>query len=346
MNLKYSYIIGTHVMFYEIEILSEYIASLVQAVQEVDNPENITFDFLFNVSEYLEEVDKSQTSRLELLERYYIALKPLKNTGVNVRDRIYNDDSTLYSIADYRRDFNYHNCTDFDYLMWGETDSLLPKQLFEALEVIKKYAVEQNVHRYTVWFAERKMWDDSWKPLEHIDFENEQYVSIKSFSTEEEYRQKIAQSPHSIRYVMSLEEMNEINSRYDEFSIQILNYPKFNGCGLVMSSDFIKAGVNIPRGIFGVVAEDTAMMISAQQIMGQAYIQFIVKNVLLVHNREHTRKRMYCLDKETSAESGMGNAYTHGKGKWFDRILELNKANIGLIGPRQERFYTVEDFNK
>ena len=346
MNLKYTYVIGTHVMFYEIEILSEYVESLIQTVKEVDNPENVTFDFLFNISEYLEAVDATKTTKTELLERYYVALKPLKDTGVKVQDRVYNDNENLYSIADYRRDFNYHNCVNYDYLMWGETDSLLPKQLFESLEVIKNYAVQNNVHRYTVWFAERKMWDDSWKPLEHIDFEKEEYISIKNFKTEEEYKEKIAQSPHSIRYVMNLEEMNEINSRYDDFNIQILNYPKFNGCGLVMSSDLIKAGVNIPRGIFGVVAEDTAMMLSAHQVMGQAYVQFIVKNILLVHNREHTRKRMYCVDKETEQESGMGDSYSHGKGKWFDRILELNKANIGLIGPRQERFFTVEDFKK
>ena len=132
MNLKYTYVIGTHVMFYEIEILSEYVESLIQTVKEVDNPENVTFDFLFNISEYLEAVDATKTTKTELLERYYVALKPLKDTGVKVQDRVYNDNENLYSIADYRRDFNYHNCVNYDYLMWGETDSLLPKQLFES----------------------------------------------------------------------------------------------------------------------------------------------------------------------------------------------------------------------
>ena len=50
MKLNNKYIIGTHVMFYEIEILHEYIDSLIQCVKEVDNKENITFDFMFNLS--------------------------------------------------------------------------------------------------------------------------------------------------------------------------------------------------------------------------------------------------------------------------------------------------------
>ena len=61
MNIKYKYIIGTHVMFYEIEILHEYINSLIQSVEEVTNRENITFDFVFNLSEYLELLDTSPT---------------------------------------------------------------------------------------------------------------------------------------------------------------------------------------------------------------------------------------------------------------------------------------------
>lgn len=344
MKINNKYIIGTHTMFYEIEILPEFIDSLIQCSNEVENPENITYDFIFNISEYLEGVDTTQTTKDKLVSRFESEMVRLSNTGVNVRYNVYSDDSKLYSIADYRRDFNYHNCSDHDYLIWGETDSLFPKQLFDSLESIKNYANSQNIHRYTVWFAERKMWDASWAPLEHIDFENEKYISIKDFANEDDYKKKIAESPHSIRYVMNLDEMNEINDRYDDLNVQILQYPKFNGCGLVMSSDFVKAGVNIPRGIFGVVAEDTAMMISAQQVMGKAYIQFVVKNILLVHNREHTRKRMYCVDKETHSESGMGDSYQHGKGKWFDRILDMCKQNVNLLGYRQDRFFTIKDF--
>ena len=173
MKINNKYIIGTHVMFYEIEILSEYVDSLIQCSNEVDNKENVTFDFVFNTSNYLECIDTTQTTRQDLVDRFLQQMLRLSHTGVIVRYDIFEDDRKLYSIADYRRDFNYHNCSDHDYLIWGETDSLFPKQLFESLESIKNYANSQNIHRYTVWFAERKMWDSSWAPLEHIDFEKE-----------------------------------------------------------------------------------------------------------------------------------------------------------------------------
>ena len=143
---------------------------------------------------------------------------------------------------------------------------------------------------------------------------------------------------------MGLDEMNTINDEYDSFEIQTINHPKFSGCGLVMSSDLIKAGVNIPPGIFGCVAEDTAMMISASQVMGNAYIHFILKNVLLIHNREHPKKRLYCLDRNTLDSSGMGDSYKHGKGEWYDKITELCKINTHKhLGFKQDRFFTIKD---
>ena len=60
MKLNYTYIIGTHVMFYEIEMFKEYIDSLIQAVHDIETPDRITFDFMFNISQYLESIDTSK----------------------------------------------------------------------------------------------------------------------------------------------------------------------------------------------------------------------------------------------------------------------------------------------
>ena len=40
----------------------------------------------------------------------------------------------LVTIADYRREFNSAWCEVVDVLMWGETDSLIPRQTFEILD--------------------------------------------------------------------------------------------------------------------------------------------------------------------------------------------------------------------
>ena len=65
-------------------------------------------------------------------------------------------------MVDFRRNLNYRNCTKYDYVIWGESDCLLPRETFNALEMIKSYANENNIHRYVTTFATRKMWDATW----------------------------------------------------------------------------------------------------------------------------------------------------------------------------------------
>ena len=60
MLLNKKYIIGTHVMFYEVEMISEFVDSVYKAVSQVDNKDNITVDFLFNFSQYFEKIDTKQ----------------------------------------------------------------------------------------------------------------------------------------------------------------------------------------------------------------------------------------------------------------------------------------------
>ena len=50
-KLKNKYVIGCHVMFYEIEIYKEYIEGLINLLETVDNKENVYLDLCFNVSE-------------------------------------------------------------------------------------------------------------------------------------------------------------------------------------------------------------------------------------------------------------------------------------------------------
>ena len=63
INLKNKYVIGCHVMFYEIEIYKEYIDGLINMLQNINNKENIYLDFCFNTSEHLETIDVSKISK-------------------------------------------------------------------------------------------------------------------------------------------------------------------------------------------------------------------------------------------------------------------------------------------
>ena len=65
MKLNNKYIIGTHIMFYEIDMAEEHIQSINNALDLVDNKENIHVDLLFNISEYFEKIDTSKISKEE-----------------------------------------------------------------------------------------------------------------------------------------------------------------------------------------------------------------------------------------------------------------------------------------
>ena len=96
VELKHKYIIGTHVMFYEVEMISEFVESVYQAVHQVDNKDNITVDFLFNFSEYFEKVDTNQISADEIKVKFINQVEYLRSIGVNVRYNFYEDNDNIY----------------------------------------------------------------------------------------------------------------------------------------------------------------------------------------------------------------------------------------------------------
>ena len=347
MILNNKYIIGTNIMFYEIEIASEFVQSLIDGVKPIENKENITVDLFYNISEYFEEINTEEISKEELIEKFMILVQNMKNTGCNVTYKIY-DEFKPYSMVDYRRDLNYHNCRDYDYIIWGESDCLFPLEFYNALESIKNYATENNIHRYVTTFAIRKMWDDTWKDLEHSDFTNLPYYPLDGTNPE------AFTEPHQCRYTMNIDEMNDINAKAkDEFDIRIIRKPQFDGSGLILSSDLIQNGVNIPHCIIGHAVDDTSMMYSCEKMLGESYVQFIVKNILKVHNRIHPRKRMYIKgeDSNLTLEDNKKDINTlvslrREKNDWYNKLKNLCHFNIAKYGKYQDRFFTYKDFHK
>jgi hypothetical protein len=341
MKLENKYIIGTHIMFYEIEMVNEHIQSIINAIETVDNKENITVDLFYNISEYFEKINTEEISKDKLIDKFISLVNPLKDTGCHVTYKIYEDNDNPITMVDYRRDLNYFGCVDNDYVIWGESDALLPKEVFSTLEVINGYGIENNIHRYVVTFALRKMWDDSWKVLEHTEFTDKQYYETEL--PDGTRNEKAFTEPHSIRYSMSIDEMNEINQRCDELDVRVLKQPQFDGSILVLSSDLLKNGVNVPRCILGHAVDDTSMMYSCKQIMGDQYVQFIVKNILKVHNRNHPGKRKYCLqmvgDGICTQEKGPNQ-----RGNWYENLKALANQNLSTFGKYQSKFNTYNEF--
>ena len=102
--------IGCHVMWYEVEMVEEYVESLRQLVEQIpiDHRVNIYIDFYLNVSQHFEKMES--TSVLQMVKDKFIGIVTLLySTGVKVT---YNVGDEMYFIGDYRRDFNDKYCTD------------------------------------------------------------------------------------------------------------------------------------------------------------------------------------------------------------------------------------------
>ena len=332
IKLDKKYVIGTNVMWFEIEMYKDFIEGLVNLLETVENKENVYIDLCFNMSQVLEKIDYSKTSDEELLEKFEDGTKKLKSIGshrdgnvVNLKTRVINKNH-FYLHTDYRRDLNYNYCKIVDYVMWGETDSFFPKEAFQALEALSQYTDEHNVYRYIMCFADRKMWDSSWDATVHVDYEDIKFIDDENGHLYENQ----AKSP------MSIEKMNEINSKIEDFDFRSINYPKIDGSCLVISSDLIKSGVNIPSCLL--YNDDEGFSVMAQKLYGNNFIQFICKNLLKVHARRHPEKRCYILNEDNP------HAFGDAKVGAFQKFLQLSKANIQNLINGNNKFYEYDDF--
>ncbi len=318
MKLNNTIAIGCLVQFYEIRIIEDYIKSVSYALENVDNKENVIIDICFNMNEKLESIDRNEITPQEIVKRMdVICAKYNVDFWIN-KDR-------LFTIADYRREFNEKYCEKVDVLMWGESDSLIPRQTFEILDNLHT-AAKETTPKYVGFFSTCKMWDDTWKVLEHPDF------------TDKPFTEQDLTNWWSLRYNMTQEEMDKINDKVEDLDIQVTDKLKFNGCGLVISSDVIKSGVNIPKSVF-FVHEDTAFMNSCFIQFKGKLPQYIIKNILLVHNRKLPKKRSFIKgqDYEDDDQTRMREQQY-----WYKNANKMSQVNAFNL-TEQGYTYTWED---
>jgi len=327
INLKNKYVIGTHVMFFEIEMYKDFIDGIINLLKTVENKGNVVIDLCFNMNQILEKIDFNVISEEELLGKFYSGVNVIKELGYKVKTRIIEKDE-FYFHTDYRRDLNYNYCKLVDYVMWGETDSFFPKEAFDVIETLSNYTDEQNTHRYILSFADRKMWDSSWDDLVHSKYENYVFTDDESGHLNENQ----AKSP------LSIEKMNEINAETEEFDFRYINKPKISGACLVISSDLIKFGVNIPPCML--YNDDHGISIMAEKLCGNGFMQFICKNILHIHARRHPQKRVYVLDEINP------HSFINKKNDRFQKFLELSKFNIQNLINGNDKFYEYNDLKK
>ena len=129
--------------------------------------------------------------------------------------------------------------------------------------------------------------------------------------------------------------MNEINAKAEEFNFTYITRPKISGSCLVISTDLIKFGVNVPLCLL--YNDDEGLSVMCEKLMGQNFIQFVCKNVLHVHARRHPQKRLY-IRGEDNPYSFIGE-----KNENFQKFLDLSKQNIQKLITGQGKFYEYHD---
>lgn len=305
-----SFAIGCLVQWYECDIIEEYLDTLNIAIDQYQG--RVEVDIKICTSQDLEKAESSDALSkavkkiTDACDKYYF--------NSRIKD-------TIYTIADYRRDFNFEYCNLADVLVWGESDMLVPSQMFSVLDLLHK---NTPVTKYLATFGICKMWDDSWKMLEHPKFTDKPFI-------ENDY-----DNWWSVKYTMNAEEMEKINSETSELEIHQLPQHKFNGCGLVISSEVIKSGVNIPQSVF-FVHEDTAFMLMTQKVLGNIP-QFSIRNILAVHNRNHPKKRMY-----VKGESGDTMNKRRRSNDWYVKANKFSEENCYNIFNPTYKSKTWED---
>lgn len=308
--------VGCLVQWYEIDMFEEYLNSLKISASAFK--EQVLIDMCLVTNQDLEKIEEDTDMLTYVMHKYLQVCNELRLEGYNITSNITEE---LYTIADYRRDFNQKYSELADTLMWGESDMLVPSQAIETLLSLSQAAPA----KWIAFFGTCKMWDDSWKPLEHPKLTNLPRDPYAWYGT---------------RSYMSYSKMEEINSDVEELEIiTSLDY-KFNGCGLVISSELIKSGVNIPPSVF-FTHEDTAFMNNMLVTFGNQQIPFyIIKNILLVHNREHPNKRKY-----VAGEAGKDINEQRKSNEWYRIASEMSKHNAYSF-MKQERSYTWSDVFK
>ena len=312
METKFA--IGCLVQWYECDIIEEYVDSLKDALDAYKG--EVLVDFLICANQDLEKcIDGKTFADCQIKIKSILSDQRFKVTLTN----------DLVTIADYRRIFNTDYCDQVDVLIWGETDAILPKQEFIILDNLHQMSLQNNNPKYLAFFGTCKMWDNTWKPLEHPDFTDKPFYSEPEDFTPDQW--------WSLRYTMTKEEMNKINNKTDELDVKIMPQHKFNGCGLVISSEVIRAGVNIPKSVF-FVHEDSSFMFMTNKVLGNIP-QYIIKNILLVHNRNHPDKRRYIKDER---KDGTMNEKRRSN-DWYIKANKMCEQNyINLFNPNYKSY--------
>jgi len=143
MKLNNKYVIGTNVMWFEIEMYRDFIDGLVNLLDaNIENKENITIDLCLNLSQHLEKLDTDKITEDRIITMFQAGVSRIEDLGYEVKTFQVEKDE-FYFHTDYRRDLNYNYCKKVDYVMWGETLYLNTQLKTEYINILLVSGIEK-----------------------------------------------------------------------------------------------------------------------------------------------------------------------------------------------------------
>ena len=81
-KLKNKYVIGTHVMFFEIEMYKDFIDGMINLLETVENKKDVTIDLCLNLTQQIEKLDINKITESAILDKFNDGVQRLKDIGV------------------------------------------------------------------------------------------------------------------------------------------------------------------------------------------------------------------------------------------------------------------------
>ena len=215
-----------HIMWYEHLMINETLDSLQSAISNSQMPVDIIV--CLNSQTAIEKPDPGYVP-IDMFNEF-INHPVLKDATIIHKT----NDNDFYNIGDWARDI-YGPEYDYKYIVWGESDCLIPEDYFFLLQHI-------NIKEpHVLSLANRKMWDSTWDEIEH-DW-------IRQFKRDgPPDKPANAPEPFNSRDYISIDELNEFNQKFDPYVMSMVTQ-KIDGCMTALSRglplDFIHPELHI-----------------------------------------------------------------------------------------------------
>lgn len=251
-----------HIMWYELEMVEETFDSFLRAKEQATIP--IDVKVCFNKQTILEQpIVDNINKQFDALAKH-----PALRDAVIVEKT---DRDDFYNVGDWRREIRGME----GYTIWGESDTLVPVIYFSLLEQI--WDIRSSlITPHVISLASRKMWDETWLPVEHPVMHQYQYDGKGK-----------SDAPHPLSHDQRItqDELDAFNNQYvDDLNIVPITPPKIDGSMLALHPDLPQL---IGNGIH-MVGEDFCAQL-AMTILNIP--QYHIRNIIKGHNYHHPNKR-------------------------------------------------------